>query len=108
MGVPPGVRIILHYAHLCANVFEENINANLTFAVCRKRDSKYLLFYWQAKQREDRTDQEETADSSSHVRHSVAIPYPVPQKSLTVQVTFLAAVVNFNRAKIGFKLSLEK
>lgn len=39
-----------------------------------------------SKQREDRTDQEETTDGSSHIRHSVAIPYPVPQKNLTVQV----------------------
>ncbi|KAM7452000.1 hypothetical protein ABFA07_000600 [Porites harrisoni] len=39
-----------------------------------------------SKQREDRTDQEETTDASSHIRHSVAIPYPVPQKNLTVQI----------------------
>ena len=30
---------ILHCVHLCSNFFRENINANLTFAVCRKRDS---------------------------------------------------------------------
>ena len=41
---------------------------------------------FKSKQREDRTDQEETTDASSHIRHSVAIPYPVPQKNLTVQV----------------------
>ena len=34
------VRIILHYSCLCTNFSEENINANLTSAVCRKRDSK--------------------------------------------------------------------
>jgi len=39
-----------------------------------------------SKQRDDKTDQEETVDASSHVRHSVAIPYPSPQKSLTVQI----------------------
>ena len=32
-------RIILHYCHLCTHFFQENRNANLTFAVCRKRDS---------------------------------------------------------------------
>ncbi|RMX49932.1 hypothetical protein pdam_00018431 [Pocillopora damicornis] len=39
-----------------------------------------------SKQREDRTDQEESVDASLHVRHSVAIPYPTPQKNLTVQI----------------------
>lgn len=39
-----------------------------------------------SKQREDRTDQEESVDVSLHVRHSVAIPYPTPQKNLTVQI----------------------
>ena len=43
----------------------------------------------QSKQRDDRTDQEESVDVSSHMRHSVAIPYPTPQKSLTMQVTGL-------------------
>ncbi|KAK2558281.1 Protein HIRA [Acropora cervicornis] len=38
-----------------------------------------------SKQREDRTDLEEASDASLHVRHSVAIPYPVPQKNLSVQ-----------------------
>ncbi|XP_068748339.1 protein HIRA-like [Montipora capricornis] len=38
------------------------------------------------KQREDRADQEETSDASLHGRHIVAIPYPVPQKTLTVQI----------------------
>ena len=33
------VRIILHYSHPCTD-FEEKLTANLTFAVCRKRDSK--------------------------------------------------------------------
>ena len=32
-------RIILHYSHLCTRFFRENINADLTFAVCSKRDS---------------------------------------------------------------------
>lgn len=39
-----------------------------------------------SKQREDRTDLEEASDASLHVRHSVAIPYPVPQKNLSVQI----------------------
>jgi len=39
-----------------------------------------------SKQRDDRTDQEESVDASSHIRHSVAIPYPTPQKSLTMQI----------------------
>ena len=43
----------------------------------------------QSKQRDDRTDQEESVDASSHMRHSVAIPYPTPQKNLTMQVTRL-------------------
>ena len=46
-----------------------------------------------SKQREDRTDQEETTDASSHIRHSVAIPYPVPQKNLTVQVNKISIIV---------------
>lgn len=47
-----------------------------------------------SKQREDRTDQEETTDVSSHIRHSVAIPYPVPQKNLTVQVNKIMVKVS--------------
>lgn len=43
----------------------------------------------QSKQRDDRTDQEESVDASSHMRHSVTIPYPTPQKNLTMQVTGL-------------------
>lgn len=39
-----------------------------------------------SKQRDDRTDQEESVDASSHIRQSVAIPYPTPQKSLTMQI----------------------
>lgn len=55
--------------------------------------SRSLLFCIQSKQREDKTDQEETVDASSHIRHAVAIPYPVPHKSLTVQV-LLSLVVD--------------
>ena len=49
-------------------------------------------FVFKSKQREDRTDQEETTDASSHIRHSVAIPYPVPQKNLTVQVNKISII----------------
>lgn len=56
----------------------------------RKRNRTFItLVYLQSKQRDDRTDQEESVDASLHMRHSVAIPYPTPQKSLTMQVTGL-------------------
>lgn len=56
----------------------------------RKRNRTFItLVYLQSKQRDDRTDQEESVDASLHLRHSVAIPYPTPQKSLTMQVTGL-------------------
>ena len=57
-----------------------------------------------SKQREDRTDQEETTDASSHIRHSVAIPYPVPQKNLTVQVNKLSIIVKQCFAAVRFIL----
>ena len=38
-ALAPKARIILHYSHPCTRFFLENINANLTFAVHRKRDS---------------------------------------------------------------------
>ena len=39
-ALAPKARIILHHSHPCTRFFfRENINANLTFAVCRKRDS---------------------------------------------------------------------
>lgn len=50
----------------------------------------------QSKQREDRTDLEEASDASLHVRHSVAIPYPVPQKNLSVQVTDYSLLLRIN------------
>ena len=57
-----------------------------------------------SKQREDRTDQEETTDASSHIRHSVAIPYPVPQKNLTVQVNKISIIVKQCFAAVRFIL----
>ena len=57
-----------------------------------------------SKQREDRTDQEETTDASSHIRHSVAIPYPVPQKNLTVQVNKISIIVKQCFAAVRFTL----
>ena len=57
-----------------------------------------------SKQREDRTDQEETTDASSHIRHSVAIPYPVPQKNLTVQVNKISIIVKRCFAAVRFIL----
>ena len=57
-----------------------------------------------SKQREDRTDQEETNDASSHIRHSVAIPYPVPQKNLTVQVNKISIIVKQCFAAVRFIL----
>ena len=57
----------------------------------RKRNRTFIiLVYLQSKQRDDRTDQEESVDASLHMRHSVAIPYPTPQKSLTMQVGLLS------------------
>ena len=38
-GLSSKARISLHYSHLCTLYFQENINANLMFAVCRKRHS---------------------------------------------------------------------
>ena len=57
-----------------------------------------------SKQREDRTDQEETTDASSHIRHSVAIPYPVPQKNLTVQVNKISIIAKQCFAAVRFIL----
>lgn len=59
---------------------------------------------FKSKQREDRTDQEETTDASSHIRHSVAIPYPVPQKNLTVQVSKISIIVKQCFAAVRFIL----
>ena len=35
-GLASKARIILYYSHLCTKILQENMNANLTFAVCRK------------------------------------------------------------------------
>ena len=59
-----------------------------------------------SKQREDRTDQEETTDASSHIRHSVAIPYPVPQKNLIVQVNKISIIANQGFDAIRFILKV--